>query len=99
MGMECRSILLLLVVVSVLAMQTVDGNVVPNESMQEVVERLIQKTAQLEKSNQNLATKTAQLEKKNRDMGAEMTTLRSEISHLKTGKIKQSLLPGGYSDF
>merc|ERR1711931_618223 len=50
-------------------------------------------TAQLQtaekKMNQDAAAKS----------NAEIAKLKSEIGQLKTGKIKQALLPGGYSDF
>merc|ERR1712179_242136 len=57
----------------------------PNESVQDVLKRLEQKISK----NQQMET----------IMAAEISKLKSEIDHLKTGKIKQSLLPGGYSDF
>merc|ERR1712142_1024011 len=82
--------------------------------MQDVVERLMRTTAQLQKKSQDLEAKMSaekkdleakiSAEKKmNQDtegkMTAEITKLKSEITQLKTGKIKQALLPGGYSDF
>lgn len=114
--MEGRTVFVFLVAV-IFTTQSAPSDVVPNESMQDVVQRLIQKTSQLEKNNHDLETKTAQLEKNNHDletktaqlekknhdietkMTTEITNLKSEITRLKTGKIKQSLLPGGYSDF
>merc|ERR1712142_628096 len=87
-NMDCRTIAVALVA-ALAVLSATSGNVVPNESMQDVVTRLMRTTSELQKKSQDLDAK----------MAAEITKLTSEIGHLKTGKIKQALLPGGYSDY
>merc|ERR1712002_871190 len=86
-NMDCQTIAVAFVA-TLGVLSATSGNVVPNESMQDVVLRLMRTTSELQKKSQDLEAK----------MTAEITKLTSEISHLKTGKIKQALLPGGYSD-
>ena len=101
-SMDCRTIAVALVA-TLAVLSATSGNVVPNESMQDVVVRLIRTTAELQKKSQDLEAKVTAEKKKSQEiegkMAAEITKLKSEIGHLKTGKIKQGLLPGGYSDF
>merc|ERR1712002_1088602 len=90
-NMDCQTVALALVA-TLAVLSATSGNVVPNESMQDVVLRLLRTTADLQKKSQGL-------EEAKTKMAAEITKLTSEISHLKTNKIKQALLPGGYSDY
>merc|ERR1712002_423786 len=90
-NMDCQTIALALVA-TLAVLSATSGNVVPNESMQDVVLRLIRTTADLQKKSQGLEGAKSK-------MAAEITKLTSEISHLKTDKVKQALLPGGYSDY
>merc|ERR1712142_960586 len=101
-NMDCRTIAVALVA-TLAVLSATSGNVIPNESMQDVVTRLMRTTSELQKKSQDLDSKMMAEKKKNQEaeakLAAEITKLTSEIGHLKTGKIKQALLPGGYSDY
>merc|ERR1712142_329638 len=81
--MDCRTIAVA-VMATLAVLSATSGNVVPNESMQDVVERLMRTTSQLQKKSQDLEAKVTAEKKKNEategKMTAEITKLKSEIT-------------------